>query len=579
MATVTNYYEELGLSPEMSIEEIGSKLDQLETVWSQRMFNEPEKSNEVLALVSEARDLFASNEAKGEYDRVLNNTASATDANNAAVVAYDKAKAGAVNFFNSKQWDLAKNAIDKALQNVESISADDAEKADTYELARKIYFYNGLFAQAVDFSNKAIELLPDVALNYANKALTLNELNTQMRNCGQDTSRVFKNFQTTCQIWVEKAKQAQDHKLASMGLDTLARSYVDAREYALMDKYASEALTLDPENTGAQEVLNFLGRTREVDISELQTYYNEKSPYVDDIKRLANQIASSGIKPTNPRGWVLYQALSYMEDDKPWGQYEQRVDVFIVLTTDGEFKMIENWRYGDNHYKSGGGEDSKTETRTYENCLDLAMIAMDFKADFYIGNDDDPGYHFEHTTDVLKVSTKWERGTLIRYGSIKGKGLYTCLKNIVDQAAEQIERQKKYEEECSRINAAFNSEYEPLKAEINADYASKSEALQRERIAAIENAKQQEAQRTSIQNQIDAMLKELSSLGFFAGKKKRELQAKIDNSYRSMSELVTVASVTSHYDNMAAELGDQERNTLAQLEKDLRAKYPLPTLE
>lgn len=577
MTTITNYYEELGLNPEMSIEEIGSKLDQLETVWNQRLFNEPEKANNILALINDAREVFSTADSKAKYDHTLNSAPVDGNTDDVALAAYRKSKAAVENFINSEQWDLAKSAIDKALQQVETVTIDDTEKADTYELARMIYYNNGLFLQAVDYANKVIELFPEDAIGYAKKAITLGELDTQMQNSGQDSSRVFKNYQTTCQIWVEKAKQVQNNKLASMGLDALARSYVGAREYVLMDQYASEAIALDPENTGAQEVLDFLGRTREVDLSELQAYYKEQSPYVEEIKNLANQISSSGISAPTPNGWVLYEALSYMEDDKSWGQYEQRVNVSIVLTPDGEFKKIENWNYGDNRYKVGGGGDFKTETRTYDDYLDLAMMAMDFKADFYKGNDDDPGYHFEHTTDVLNVSTKWERGKLIRFGSIKGKGLYSFLKNIVDQAAEQIERQKKYTEECNRINAAYSAEFEPQKAKIIADYASKSDALQREKAAAIENAKQQEAQRQQTQNQINAMKSELSSLGFFAGKKKKEIQANIENLERSLTGLTTVERVTGLYNKKAEELGQQERNALAQLEKDLRAKYPLPS--
>lgn len=574
-----NYYEELGLNSEMSIEEISEKLTQLETVWNQRLFNEPEKANKALIFIKEAREKFATIESKAEYDITLQNKDDKKD--DAALSAYNKAKADAESFISNEQWDLAKNAIDKALLNVESVVVDDEEKADMYELARRIYYNNGLFSQAVDFSNKSIELSPDSAIYYAKKAISLSELDTQMRNSGQDASRVFQNYQTTCKIWIEKAKLENNDKLASMGLDALARSYLDAREYVLMEKYASEAVALDPENTGAQQVLYFLERTREVDLSELQAYYFETSPYEEEIMDLANQIASSGITPPTPEGWVLYEALSYMEDDKPYGQYEQHENVSIVLTTNGKFKKIVKLEYGDNPYKVGhdryNARSIKKETEVQDYYLNSTMQAMDFKADFYKGNDDDPGYHFEHTTDVLSVSTDWERGHLIRYGSIKGKRLYSFLKNIVDQAAEQIEKQKKYEEECSRINVAYNAEYEPLREKIVDEFASRKEALQKEQNIAIENAKQQEVQMSSIQTRIATLRKELSSLGFFAGKKKREIQDNIDNLERSLKGLTTVGSVTGLYTKKFAELDQHERNAIVQLEIELRAKYPLPS--
>ena len=67
-------------------------------------------------------------------------------------------------------------------------------------------------------------------------------------------------------------------------------------------------------------------------------------------------------------------------------------------------------------------------------------------------------------------------------------------------------------------------------------------------------------------------------MGFFAGKKKKEIQENIENLERSLPRLTTVENVTGIYNKKAEELDQQESNAFAQLEKDLRAKYPLPTL-
>ena len=92
MSTITNYYEELGLNPEMSIEEIGRKLDQLETVWNQRMFNEPEKATKLLAFVSEARNEFSTIEAKCQYDQLLFEKPKETTTQEDGDEAYKKSK-------------------------------------------------------------------------------------------------------------------------------------------------------------------------------------------------------------------------------------------------------------------------------------------------------------------------------------------------------------------------------------------------------------------------------------------------------------------------------------------------------
>lgn len=576
MSNAVNYYEELGLNKEMSIDEISVKLNQLETLWNQRMFSEPEKANRLLSIISQAKEVFSTAESRAMYDQSLTKKTQSDKTDNPQIAAYYKAKADTESFANSEQWDLAKSSIDKALSYVESIDIDDTEKADAYELARMIYYNNGLFSQAVEFANKVISLFPNDAIAYAKKAITLGELDTEMRNHGQDSSRVFKNYQTTCQIWIEKAKQSGDNQLASIGLDALARSYVNTQEYSLVYKYASEAIALDPENTGAQEVMTFLRRTRQVDMNEFFAYQKEKSPLENEILDLISQIVSSGIKPDSPDGWVLNESLSYMEIDKVWGEYEQRVDFKVVLNTNGKFERIERWEYGDNRYKVGDGSDMKKETRKYESYLESAMMVLDFKADFYKGSDEGSGYHFEHTTSVLEVSTQWERGSLTRYGCIKGKGLYDFLKNIVDKAAEQLEKQKKYDEECCRINASYYSELEPLKKRISDEYSSKKEILKRERDSAIESARQQEPQRINIQSQIDAMSREYSSLGIFSGKRKKELNSKIEEMHRVLAGIPVLKDVIAYYNQKESELNQEEHNALARLERDLRAKYPLP---
>ena len=71
---MTNYYSELKLSPDLSVEEIKSELLKLEQVWRKREINSPETAAAKLVLINEAKKVFASSSSKAAYDRELDNS-------------------------------------------------------------------------------------------------------------------------------------------------------------------------------------------------------------------------------------------------------------------------------------------------------------------------------------------------------------------------------------------------------------------------------------------------------------------------------------------------------------------------
>ena len=68
-----------------------------------------------------------------------------------------------------------------------------------------------------------------------------------------------------------------------------------------------------------------------------------------------------------------------------------------------------------------------------------------------------------------------------------------------------------------------------------------------------------------------------SSLGFFAMKRKKELEAKIQAAYEAMSSIDTVEKVISKYSGLIKELEQKEESEIRGVERTLRSKYPLPT--
>lgn len=172
MATIKNYYEELGLDPEMSIEEIGSKLDHLENVWNQRLINAPERANRILSIIREARETFLSPEAKSEYNRSLQETKKSIQ-DGERKKNFNRWYELARKYFEDQQDDLAKAAIDKAASYY-----DQADENATYlSYAADIYRMNKEYDAALRFVNEACLYEPDNWVHISVKGAIYNSTN------------------------------------------------------------------------------------------------------------------------------------------------------------------------------------------------------------------------------------------------------------------------------------------------------------------------------------------------------------------------------------------------------------------
>ena len=68
---MTNFYEVLKLDKAMSSAELQDNLIRLESIWTDRASTRPEKATEMLALIAQAKKVFASETSKAAYDREL----------------------------------------------------------------------------------------------------------------------------------------------------------------------------------------------------------------------------------------------------------------------------------------------------------------------------------------------------------------------------------------------------------------------------------------------------------------------------------------------------------------------------
>ena len=172
---MTDFYKVIkNLSPDMSVEEIQKELLAQEGAWRRREISAPEKAQEMLVIINQAKKVFASPSSKAAYDRELENSRRnpvATNPQEERNQQYQKWYRAAVQYENNHQYDLAKTAIENAL----SYYDPDRVTPDFYCDACKIFRYNKEFQTAMTYINKAIVMSPETPIYYLEKALTYRE--------------------------------------------------------------------------------------------------------------------------------------------------------------------------------------------------------------------------------------------------------------------------------------------------------------------------------------------------------------------------------------------------------------------
>lgn len=560
MTTSTNYYDELTLDAEMSIEEIESKLAQLETVWNQRLLNEPEKANRILALINEARICFATPEAKAQYDKSLHDTLSDdTEAIDDRHVNFEKWYGQAVEYFNAEQYDLAKTAIEKAALFYDVLD----ENAEYLSYAADIYRYNKENETALKYINEAIIIDPQGWLPVAIKGAIYNSL--------EQYSDAQAFFQKANEIANASGDQDRESQSQAFLADTLLYGLKD---YVAAEVAANRAVELGDATGLGAKIISELEQPSQVTLDELKNYDREESPYENAIMDLIHQIIGSGLTPESDFGWLMAQKSYFGEynPNKDGFDEENTTKFEYYLNPEGDFVRK---RTLEKEFFKNGQLPFKDIQESCDVCSVLdVMKELDFEG--YITYDSGSSWH-EHGTSIEYIG--YQGPAAIRSNGMldikrktrkKGQELYKKLKSIVDSAAAYIE-------ECNRINSAYYSELEPQKQKINSEYATKISVLQQERDNAIDNAEKSKPQRIALQDQINSLKNELSSLGLFSGKKKKEIQLKIDELEHSLEMLPATDEVVLLYNNRIEELNQQEKDDISKLEKDLREKYPLPS--
>ena len=238
-----NYYEELGINSNLNLNEIQKELTKQEGLWTRRQVNNPEKATEKLALINQARKVFASDASRRSYDNELEKSKVNRETLSPEKIADEekqKWQKKAEKYYSEQQYDLAKAAIEKALSSTSTNSYDDT----IFALAAEIYRECEHFDLALDYINKAIVQAPDVSEYYLIKALILDRKATEAASQYQSrkVDDYYSQVRNQCQIAIDKAEKSGDSSAKAKACGILAFVYyyknpIDkskAEQYALM---------------------------------------------------------------------------------------------------------------------------------------------------------------------------------------------------------------------------------------------------------------------------------------------------------------------------------------------------------
>lgn len=254
---MTNYYEELKLDKNLSLNELRENLIRLESIWTDRASNRPEKAAEMLVLINQAKKVFATDMSKAAYDRELfapPKEETAADPNAVRKAEFEKWKKAAQDYYDRQEYDMAKTALDKALQN-----ADEDDFA-FLQLAAQICYSNGEYHAALSHINKALLIAPELAELYLTKATILWYFFCDGIN--RDAS--LQQERNNLRIASEKAAAQGNTKVESHADGQLADSLYnwEPKDVVLAEKLAKRAVENGDDSGLGQWVLEKLEEKR-----------------------------------------------------------------------------------------------------------------------------------------------------------------------------------------------------------------------------------------------------------------------------------------------------------------------------
>lgn len=261
-----DFYEELSLDRNKKIDELNADLSRLESIWKRREINNPEKATAMLALIIEARRVFATDASRGNYDRELANSNKepvTPDPNAERNKQFEKWCSDALSYCDSGQYDLAKTATDRALSYYDTSTDDDA----FYSFVANVYRMNRIYTTALDYINKAIVIKPQNAMHYILKAGIYRDQASSIQGYNDygEVERLIQNARDALNRAVNIANRNNDRTSESAGYGLLAfyHYFVPSPDQVKAEEYAKKSVDLGDVWGDASKVLDDIRKKRQ----------------------------------------------------------------------------------------------------------------------------------------------------------------------------------------------------------------------------------------------------------------------------------------------------------------------------
>ncbi len=536
-----NYYEVLNIDRALSTEEIKDSLLRLEATWQQRVIQMPEKAQEMLKYLAEAKAIFANDNSRNDYDTDLDGKSiQSPDNDNKAKESEFKEYCERIKeYLDSKQYDLAKMALDQAL----ALEEYDSDKTHFYLYydATEVYLNNGMYEEALSISNRNVFLNPNESLAYYKKIWALyNYIMFVFRDYGIDNAdkrKYVDMLMGTCETW---QKKSDDYRDVSSSWAYMSVAYDFQGDYANALICAQNSISYNEKNGMAQKMIERICNTYKADLSEVSSYFREPLCFYEEIQSLVGDLMS--LEPTESYGYPLltkkYKYDNSYSDDTNSKQINEKT-ITYAISREGKFVSHIAEQNTDIPYDSGMIRVNLMKKTNSRNVVEMNID--DFAAEFdFIGSairsfsrgrDEFFGiessveikaeqlHEIQYLANQLANMGHFQIYEFNRRGLVRGFGLYKTLKDI-------IEREANYIAACREANEKFDAEIAPVRAQIAQRYEQKRKDLASEMQLKTKEAEKDDRLILDLQAELSAMDKEFSSLGFFLEKEKKNCKHK-----------------------------------------------------
>ena len=218
---MTNYYSELKLDPSAPLLELQDELLRQEQLWRRREVNSPDRAAEKLVLINEAKKVFASPSSKAAYDRELENSQRKqieVNPKEERYLQYKRWYDQAIKYMKSRQYDLAKSSIEKAIYYSDPESINPWFYNDT----SIIYRETGDYASALLYINKAIILDDSIAELFITKGLVYSAKVSDVRVMYDEREKSRSQEYEIYKTAISKARNSNDKRTLGIAYSMLA---------------------------------------------------------------------------------------------------------------------------------------------------------------------------------------------------------------------------------------------------------------------------------------------------------------------------------------------------------------------